>query len=116
MRVVSSLGLDRQMAARDVARPDLIERRMLPLAEIPRIRTALAKATAAWPFRRRGHGARDDVEPLLIVPDVRHRVHQTLGVGMVRLGEELVDFRLLHHFARIHHDYLDAVSAITPRS
>ena len=51
---------------------------MLLLAELPRIGAPTAEAAADWPVRRRRHSSRNDVETLLVVSDVGHRVHQPL--------------------------------------
>src|SRR5437867_13428568 len=104
MRIIPALGLRSEMTARHVTSADVIERRMLAFRPLPRIRATLAKATAMRPVGWCRNGSWNDVEPLLIVADVRHRVHQAFGVGVVRPSEELGDGRLLDDLARVHHD------------
>src|SRR6266571_5505693 len=92
------------MTAGYVRGTDVIERRMFALWTLPRVRTPFAESTAVRPVGWCRNGSWNDVEPLLIVADVRHRVHQAFGVGVVRPSEELGDGRLLDDFARVHHD------------
>src|SRR5205809_5984333 len=77
---------------------------MLALGEIPRVRAALSESTPVWPVGRRRDRSRNHVQSLLVVTDVGHRVHQALGVGMMRSREELVDSGLFDYLARVHHN------------
>src|SRR5688572_13862724 len=103
--MTSALRLDREMAPRRVRDSHLVERRVLSLTQIPRVGAAVAKAASVGPVRRCGNGSRNHVESLELASDVRHREHESLGVRMVRLREELVDARFLHYLARVHHDH-----------
>src|SRR6185437_10638663 len=96
-------GLLRQMTARDVPFADLIERWMLRGATLPRVWTAIVKATALGPLRGWRHRARDHREALARVPHARHGREQSLGVRVVCRGEERGHGRLLHDLARVHH-------------
>src|SRR5215208_4666259 len=109
MRMPPALGLVGEVTARRVAAPDLIERRMLGLAPLPRVRTAVAEAAAIRPGGRRRHGTRNGGETGLAAADTRHRAEQALGVRVMRAGEEIGRRRLLHDLAGVHDDHARAV-------
>jgi len=105
MHVGASLRFLREMTARHVSVPDLIERGMFGCAPVPRVLTPIVKATATRPRRRWWDRARDRRETLAFVTDLRHRVEQAFGVRMMRGGEQLVHRRLLDDLAAVHHDH-----------
>src|SRR5690348_1616556 len=109
MWMLPALRLLGEMTARRVAAADLVERRMLRLTALPRVRATIAEATALRPGRRRGNGARNRREAVLLPPDARHRAEQPLGVGMVRAREQVGRGRFLDDLAGIHHDDARAV-------
>ena len=86
------------------AAADLIQRRMLRGAALPRVRAAVVKAAALRPLRRRRHGAGNRREPLALLPDLRHRVEQAFRVRVVRAREQVADRRFLDDLAAVHHD------------
>src|SRR5512143_65688 len=103
MRMGAALRLDGEMAAREVAGADLVERGMFALAALPRVRAAIAKAAAGWPVGRSRDGAGDYREAAAGRADARHRAEQSLGVRMVRGGEDLAHRRFLDDLAGVHH-------------
>src|SRR5438105_662792 len=102
--MVSPLRLTRQVTTRDVSRPNIVELWVLPLRQIPRVRAALSESAAVRPTRRRRHGPWNHIEPVLVVTDVWHRVHQSLGVRMMRPREQLTYRRLFDDLSRVHHN------------
>src|SRR5262249_13346364 len=62
-----------KVAAGHVAFADLIERRMLRSAAIPRVRTTVVKAAALRPFRGGLPRAGSRREPLALMSHLRHR-------------------------------------------
>src|ERR1051325_1030500 len=105
MGLIAMLRLDREMTARSMIGANVIERWMLVFGTIPRVATALEETTALRPVGRRRYRPGNDVEPLGVVADVRHRAHQALGVRMMRPREQLVDVRLLDYLSRVHDDH-----------
>ena len=76
------------------------ENRVAPAAldvRAPRVEAATGRRVA-----RRRHVARD-VDQAAALPDRRDRTEQTRRVGVSGLHEDVLDRRLLHHLARVHH-------------
>src|SRR6266699_3732064 len=65
-------------------------------------RTTRPKGAARWQCQWVWDAAGDDVEPVLLVPQPRNGGKQTLGVGMLGIGEQFDGRRLLDDLPRVH--------------
>src|SRR4051794_31726003 len=103
MRMRTAFRFLREMAARHVAAANLIQRWVFLEATLPRVRTAIVKATAFWPRGWGRHSARNCHQSLVFASHTWHRAEEAFRVRMMRAREEIGRRRFLHHFARVHH-------------
>src|SRR5689334_8191272 len=97
-----------EMTPGNVSGPDLVERGMFRSAALPCITTAIAKATATWPRRRRRHRAGDRRQAFPSHSHPRHRAEQSFGVRMMCFREELAHWCFLDNLCTVHHDHARA--------
>src|SRR5699024_10672771 len=76
--------------------------RLFRPADIHRVLTAGCKPAARRHLLRVGNVARDRVQPFGALAQARHRLEQTLGIGMTGLVEQRIHIRLLYHLAGVH--------------
>src|SRR3954453_22352702 len=95
------------MTGHAVAGRDLAQQRLPRGADTRGVAAAWSEAAAARRIDQDRDRAADRLQPYLVLAgeiDARDRADQSLGIGMAGIAEELVDRRLLHHLAGIHHD------------
>ena len=90
-------------AARGVAGAEDCERRRRRDADVGDKRTARREAAAGWRIGHVRHHALDGGQMRGAATEPRDRAEQADRVGMLRIGEQLIDRRALDDLAGIHH-------------
>src|SRR5881275_336718 len=78
---------------------------MLGGAAVPRVWTAVVKATATRPARRWWHGTRNGAQPVARLAEPRHGGEEALGIRVMGVGEERLDRRLFDDLTAIHNEH-----------